>query len=384
MFSLSKGAAIGSLLIALVLVPPQALGQNNQERDDSSALMHEAIAAMRQAAERSKKAEYPSSTLPTDPLLRAEELMKAGKNEQALEAVNEAILAEPKRGRLYVLRSGILGNLQHYEEGLADADLGLKLSTTPQGKAGAAYNKGFNLASLDRKADALEAYRLSIQFDPHYEMAHFGKGKLYYALSMWPESKAALSEALKLDPMHGAAWAYLAEVQFKLGQVAEGVASADRSIQFAPNDPRSYRARAIGHQLNRRFENMLADATYVLKLDPTRPQGHLLRGKALGLLGRYEEALAEYALETDRKAVEPYMNGIHRELYGSRIENCGDYSTDIQTPSNFNSDGFTDCSRRVNEQLDEMVKTLEALPTPKRTVPGLPTKRSPTKIVPKP
>lgn len=135
-----------------------------------------------------------------DPFLKADALRKAGKNEEALQAVNEALRINPNRGEAYSLRSGIEGNLQHYAEGVKDAEIAIKLSKTARQRAMAAYNKGFNLTGLDQKQAALEAYKLALRFDPSYSMAHFGRGKLFYFLGMWKESKAELDLSKRPNP----------------------------------------------------------------------------------------------------------------------------------------------------------------------------------------
>lgn len=206
-------------------------------------------------------------------------------------------------------------------------------------------------------------------------MAHFGRGKLFYFLGMWKEAKQELDRTIALSPTHGAAWAYRAEVQFHLGSVADGVVSAEKAVSLAPNDPRSFRARAIARQLNKRFDEMLSDATRAMELDPTRPLAHLLRGKAFGFLGRLDEAVAEYAMEPDRKAVEPYLNGVHREMYGTRLYNCGDFSTEFELPGGPKIDGFEDCRKRITEALTESANQTASPPPARKSIPNLPTRR---------
>jgi tetratricopeptide (TPR) repeat protein len=357
-----RPAAIGCLLLFSLLCS-QGQAQDTAEDRERVRKINEWFAAERRIADIA------------DPYRKADELRKAGRNEEALVAVNEALRANPNRGEAYGLRSGIEGNLQYYEDGVRDADIGLQLSKTPRDKAMAAYSKGFNLTSLDRKQEALEAYKLALQFDPTYSMAHFGKGKLFYLLGMWKEAKQELDRTVELSPSHGAAWAYRAEVQFRLGSVADGVASAEKAVLLAPKDSRSYRARAIGRQLNKRFDEMLSDATRALELDPSRPLAHLLRGKAFGLLGKLDEALAEYALEPDRKAVEPYLNGVHREMYGTRFYNCGNTFTEFEVPLGPRFDTFEDCKKRIFEALSEVSSPVAAPPTARKSIPNLPARR---------
>ena len=305
----------------------------------------------------------------TDRYLNADALRKEGKNKEALAAINTAIWFDSDCGKCFGLRSGIEGNLQMFAEGVGDGDMGVNLSKTPQDKSFSAYNKGFNLGGLNRHSEALEAYNLSLEFDPTSAIAYFGKGKSLYFLGFWDQSRTALERSLKLNPKRAAAWAYLAEVQMSLGDAKAGLASANKAVELGPSDPRSFRARTIAHYWDRDYEAMLADATRTLELDPTRPHAHLLRGHAFKLLKREDESAIEYSLETDREAVEAGMNPPQKA--DLRIYNCGDPSTDVQTPSNFNGNGFADCVKRLNEQWDEIIHQLEVPPKAKRPLPSL-------------
>ncbi len=300
-----------------------------------------------------------SSGLVADAYRQADELRKQGKNDEALTAVNKAIRFGSDCGKCFGLRSGIEGNLQMFKEGVADGNLGVQRSKAAGDKAMSAYNKGFNLGGSNRHSEALQAYELSIGFDPAYSLGHFGKGKSFYFLGMWADSLAALQEALKLSPKRGSAWAYLAEDQIFLGDPEAGLESANKAVELAPSDPRSYRARAIAHLWDKNYEAMLEDATRSLELDPSRPQGHLLRGNALLFLGRYSEAAKEYALEPDRKLLEPGPR------VNTRIYNCGDTSTEIQTPTTYNGDSLTDCLKRIKENLDAAAQPTKTEAAPK-------------------
>lgn len=304
-------------------------------------------------------------------ILKADRLRKEGKNQEALAVINEALRFDPYCGQCLGLKAGIEGNLKKFREGVGDADLGIKYSKTPRNKSFSAYNKGFNLAGLGRKSEALDAYNESIRLDPTFPMGHYGKGKLLYELNDFKGAQSELDKAIQLNPTHGPSWAYQALTFAVLGHPEASLAYGNIAVQHAPNDPRSYFARAVGFRAIGAYKEMLDDATRSLELDATIPQGHLLRADALKLLGREEEAAKEYALEPNRKAVEA---GLHpAPQVDLRMYNCGDFSTELQTPSNYNIDGFSDCVRRISEQLDETIKQLEALPTPakKKTIPGL-------------
>ncbi len=252
-----------------------------------------------------------------------------------------------------------------YRQGFADGDLGVKKSLSIRDKALAAYNMGFNLVGLGRRSEALSAYEDCIKFDPTYPMCYFGKGKTLVEFDEFVDARRALERATTLNPKHGPSWAFKA---------AASLADAQLAVQLAPTDPRSYLARAYAFGVNKKFEEMLADTDRVLVLDPQRARAHLMRGDALRLLGRTGEASHEFDLEPDRQAVAKYL--IPEANTDLRLSNCGDYSTDIQTPDNFNVEGFVDCKERVLKALEESAVPVAPKPAPKRSIPGLPQKKA--------
>jgi tetratricopeptide (TPR) repeat protein len=303
----------------------------------------------------------------------ADALRAAGKNEEALKVIDKAIWFDSDCGKCLGLRSGIYGNLGQFPKGVGDGDLGTKKSTTPRDKAMSAYNKGFNLAGLNKRSEALTAFDDCIDFDPKFAMCHFGKGKTLYELDDVAKAAAEIHQALDINPKHGPSWAYSAFIEASADNGIAALADGSMAVDLAPRDPRSYRARAAGWMLNENYDQMLADVNTALELDPTRPGAHLLRGRALHLLGRENEAEQEFALETDRAAVQ---NELHpTPKIDTRIYNCGSF-TELQTPTNFNGDNFDECAKRVKEALEAQIQELQARPASKRPVPGLPTKKA--------
>lgn len=308
-------------------------------------------------------------------LLNADALRKEGKNEEALKVLNKVFWLDPNCGQCFAFRSGVLGNLGRFKEGFADGDIGVRKSVKPRDKAFAAYNMGFNLEGLKRTSEALSAYEDCIRFDATFPMCYFGKGKALNSIGDYSQALKALDTATSLHPEHGPSWAYKAIAKAALGKGIEAAADGFIAIKFAPTDPRSYMARAQGYGTFGAYEAMLADAKKALELDPNRPGVHFLLGQALLKLKRSEEAAIEFDLETDRKAVSRFLHP-ERNL-DTRLFNCGDESTNIQTPDNFNVEGFNDCKERVLKALTETATPAQPKPAPKLNfpIPGVPERK---------
>lgn len=227
---------------------------------------------------------------------RADELRKAGHQEEALKAINTAIFWDSECGKCFGLRSGIHFNLGNHKEGISDGFMGEQLSTTPREKAMSAYNKGLNMSRLGRSGEAISVFDDCIRYDDTYGSCFFGKGKTLVELGITSEALEPLERATELTPKHGPSWAYLAFARGGVGQIEESLEAGHKAVELAPADPRSYLARGYAHAINVHFEDAIADASKALQLDPARPNAHLLRAQALQGLGRNEEAERDFSL----------------------------------------------------------------------------------------
>ncbi len=303
---------------------------------------------------------------------KAETFRKEGRNNEALTAAKQSIRFDSECGKCFGLLSAIEGNLGLNKDGVANAHTGILKSHAPRDKAMSAYNMGFNLGGLGKNSEAVSAYADCKRFDASFSMCYFGMGKTLVELHDYRQALDTLQQATSLQPKHGPSWAYKAFAEGGLGKMDSSLISSTTAVLLSPTDPRSYLARAYARGLNSRFEEMLADIDRTLELDSQRPFAHLLRGQALTLLGRKEEAAREFDLEVDRKAV---AKALHPEQQVDlRIYNCGDPSTDIQTPDNFNVDDFKDCQDRAMKALMETAVPAapKPAPKPKWSIPGLP------------
>lgn len=236
--------------------------------------------------------------------------------DEALRESDDEIRLAPKNSAAYRRHSAVLGALQRYQEGLADAETAVKLARTPAGRSRAAYTKGERLLNLNRKAEAFNAFIQAAAIDPTYPRAHYGKGQVYFSGHNFRRAAQELTVAVALEPSNAPSWALLAECQYALGQAEKGMQFAQKAVALDPKNATGYRARAIGFEQSKNYEAMLADATRSLQADPTMGFVHLIRGRAFQRLGRYKEALDEYALEPNRAEAEPFIDSVHQVLRG--------------------------------------------------------------------
>ncbi len=128
---------------------------------------------------------------PTDPKTRVElgyTYYLQGKNEQAIQELNQAILLDPK-----------------YFDGY--------------------YNLGLVMLKEKRNNEALEKFQKAVELSPKDYKAHMQKGVAYRALGMYKEASVSLSQANKLLPGS-------ADIIYETGRVAEAQGQKDAAINI--------------------------------------------------------------------------------------------------------------------------------------------------------
>jgi len=156
--------------------------------------------------------------------------------------------------------------------------------------------------------------------------AHAAAAARFFAAERWDEAKIEYMNLLQLDPQNAEAHYNLAEIYWKQGEGAEALVQYRDAVRLAPTNA-DYRLRLAGAELVARRtdaaleqadavlaaepdridalllrsqayalesdrDRELADLARVIELDPGRPAPYALRARALGQLGRHDDAEA--------------------------------------------------------------------------------------------
>lgn len=158
---------------------------------------------------------------------------------------------------------------------------------------------GFSLQQLKRHAEAVEVYREFLALAPGDDHAGAAWGNLANALSALDrdaEAEAAFAEATALEPTN-ATYAYNHHLHLrKLQRWADAIAVLERGLP-AVTEPATrvtfLRALSYAHAEREDGAAALATAEQALSIDAHSIGARYLRGRALGLLGRLDEAMVE-------------------------------------------------------------------------------------------
>ncbi len=211
--------------------------------------------------------------------------------EDALEAYEQAIRANPNQAEAYYGKGEALYKLDREKEALEAYDRAIRLDPT---SSRAYRGKGDTLRALSRKNEALAAYERAIQLDPDYSDAYVHKGWFLTYIKRNDEALALAERAIRLHPNE--AWAYCikGDALTGLGRVEEALSAYDYAIQLVPKTEHVYIGKGDLLSQLERHEEALVAFDQAIKLAPASAFAHSRRGLTLARLGRYEEALIAY------------------------------------------------------------------------------------------
>jgi Flp pilus assembly protein TadD len=92
------------------------------------------------------------------------------------------------------------------------------------------------LAALGRHAEAEEAYREALRFEPDNPTVHSKLGKLLDEQARHNEADAELNESIRLEPENGKHWAHRGWVGAHRGEWEKALSDFDKAIEVSPKD----------------------------------------------------------------------------------------------------------------------------------------------------
>ncbi len=139
---------------------------------------------------------------------------------------------------------------------------------------------------------ALEAAEHALRLDPDLPEAHASLG-LINANYVWDWSKADrhFRRALELNPSCSPARQWHAEFLAEMGRLDEALETIERALLHDPRSRAIQATRAFVLLLARRFDEAVAQAELVLKIDPDYPMALIRLGLGYAAKGMYADAV---------------------------------------------------------------------------------------------
>ncbi|MFN7217409.1 tetratricopeptide repeat protein, partial [Microcystis sp.] len=247
--------------------------------------------------------------------------------EQALSVINQAISLVPNNPNYYNEKSGVLSRLKRYDEGLAAITQAIDLAP----RAAWYFSRGNLYYNLQKYDLALSDWNKAIKINPNYADAYNNRGLLYYDQKKYELALADYSKAIDINPNYaetynnrGNLYKDLQKYDLALSDYTKAIdilALSDytKAIDINPNYAVAYNNRGLLYFNQKKYELALADYNQAIRINPNFALAYNNRGNLYKDLQKYDLALSDYS-----KAIEINPN------YAKAYNNRGNLYKDLQ------------------------------------------------------
>jgi tetratricopeptide (TPR) repeat protein len=233
------------------------------------------------------------------------------------------------------------------------------------GAGGDAWNNlGEALRALDRREEALAAYRKAIELEPDNAEAHSNLGLMLIEEKKFPEAAQVLQKALALNPSLPSAHYNYGLVLRQEGKLDDAISHWQRALALQPRQKLAL--NNLGAAYTEKWNpdaaiTMLRDA---IRLDPDFAEAHANLSTALLGQKKYDEAIAaaRRAVELQPKRHETH-NALGMALFGAkRYDEAVEAFRDVLqlAPNEHSAFNNLAAAYEMVGKIDEWVKIFEA------------------------
>ena len=275
---------------------------------------------------------HPHTTTPEVAELykRALDKSEKGKNQEALEDLNNAIDLDPNYADSYNRRGAIRDELGDKNGALEDYNNAIALDSN---YAKPYYNRGRIRRLSGDIQGAIADFNKVIEVEPGFTDAYVLRGLVRYTSSDKSGSIEDFTKTIELDPKHANAYLYRGIARTDLGDKENSSADYNKAIELDPKNVDAYNTRAQFRLVLRDIKGAIEDHTKAIELDPKNFLTYALRGeirlfylndnqgaledfnKTIELnrnshIGYIDRGTAQYRLGKLQKALDDYNRGI--------------------------------------------------------------------------
>jgi serine/threonine-protein kinase len=262
---------------------------------------------------------------------RGQQAIQQGDHREAVECLTRAIRLRPDVAIAYRYRAYAYREMGDRISALNDLDVAIRLKPDdPQAYADRAAALFAQKAYEQAIADCDYVLRL----DPGRADIYGLRGRCYAELGDSQRALQDYAEAIRGDPEQASVYVqWRAELHLDCQQPHDLLTDSELLIQLTPNQPTGYFLRGMALALLKRFEEALQDYHTALTIAPGHKPTLLARAHAYLQLGRASETEADCTayLQQDPEAASLYeLRGLARKLQGRWQEATADLTEAIR------------------------------------------------------
>lgn len=222
--------------------------------------------------------------------VKAVDLHKAGKYEEALENYNKAIDTEPLDGRAWLNKGSLLVELKNYEEAVKCFDTVIDIAPKMVG-GGAWGNKAKACMELKDYEKAVVCSDKALEINPNRAGIWNYKACSLWELKRYKEGVECINKAIELEPSEPLLWRNKADALWGMGEYEESVQCCDKALDIEPTNAEVWNIKGLALTKLGKCTEAVKCYEYALKASPEMDEALLNMAKALNELKEYEKAL---------------------------------------------------------------------------------------------
>jgi tetratricopeptide (TPR) repeat protein/MinD-like ATPase involved in chromosome partitioning or flagellar assembly len=214
------------------------------------------------------------------------------------------------------------------------------INPQPPKAAAALTAEGDREAGLKNFDKAIEKYNQAINLDPSYELAYFGRGRVYLERKQLGEALADFDEVIKLNANYAGAYVGRGDVYWQRRDLDNALTAYDRAIQLDPDLSDAYVDRGKVFAEKDIRDKALADYNRAIQLSKDNPLAFLWRGTLYSASNDYGSAIDDFDhalnLKSDLSEANIKRADVLLKLGGARnnVQAIKDYSLALsRTPT---------------------------------------------------
>jgi len=231
------------------------------------------VSAIRQ----SPKSEYLSSL--------GEVLLRQGRNDEALKALDKAVQLRPDDAALWTKFGAVLEESRRPSDAVLCFQHALKLDPR---HLEAACRSAAILQALGRLEEALVHFDLCDALRPHHALTSSSRSLVLRGLNRFEEYLAGAQRAHALDPNNAEMCSNIGDAHLLLGRFDEALEWFDRALELRPSFILALENKAVVLRRMHRFDELFAIYHHIRSVDPTNAKAELRLAHDNLMLGNFE------------------------------------------------------------------------------------------------
>ncbi|MBI5279442.1 MAG: tetratricopeptide repeat protein [Burkholderiales bacterium] len=226
-------------------------------------------------------------------------LVRAGRAQEALVRLQQAVAADPAHANAYNAMGAALRMLQRPAEALRSFEQAIAAAP---GHAAAHSNRGIMLAELKQPEAAIESFDRALALDPRLADALSNRGKVRIDLGQPEAALADFDEAIRQAPGFAEAHHNRGIVLRQLRQREAARASFEQAVRLKPESADARSSLGCAELERNRVDAALRHFDAALLSQPGHAEARWNKALALLLAGRFGEGWPLYEARWDRTA----------------------------------------------------------------------------------